>query len=238
VIRHGFPIGCEAKSGLSVNEAPNQPGRSHSIDAWPRPRNPEAPLKRRHPSRGACFGWGWRSARTGNPVLELTKHGEDTIASRAAEEVDLLGRNQTLTEDVEQTAERWRPRALRSPRAARALQRLFDVTREFVVDFLSHSPELLDERIVGPGIDVVGREDRCITSSRLDFGLQPLEILSCIGRIGKGIYGLFQRNRTDLLEPSPGRDSEVRRLRGQLMDEQQPAAMVRRRCRGWQPNSL
>src|SRR5262249_17995362 len=47
-ISHRLPINCETKSSLSVDEAPNQPGRSHSIDAWPGPGNPQAFLKRRH----------------------------------------------------------------------------------------------------------------------------------------------------------------------------------------------
>ena len=174
----------------------------------------------------------------GDSVLELTKHGEDTIAARTAEEVDRLDRDQPLPKNVEQPTHGWRPGALRSPGAARSLQRLFDVPRQLVVGVLSRSPELLDERIVGPGIDSVGCEDRRITTGRLDFGLQPFEILACVRCIGKGIHRLFQWNRADLLEPPPGGDPEVRGLRRELMNEQQPSPPVRRRGRGWQPISL
>ena len=238
MIGHHLAVGSEAESRLSVDEAPNEPGGRHAIDARPRPRDPEAPLKRRHPFRVVRCGWSRRAARTGDSVLELTKHREDTIAPGTAEEVDLLGRDQPLPKDVEQPTHRRCSRAPRSPSAARALQRLFDVSRQLVVRILPRSPELLDERVVRPCIDVVGREDSRITSRRLHFGLQPLEILTRIGRIGKRIHRLLQRNRADLLKPAPGRDSEVRRLGRKLVDEQQPAAAARRRCRGWQPISL
>ena len=89
-------------------------------------------------------------------------------------------------------------------RASRSLQRLFDVSRHLVVRVLSSSPESLDERIVGPCIDIVGCEDGRITAGRLDFGLQPFEILPGVGGIGKGIHRLLQWNRADLLQPPPG----------------------------------
>ena len=41
----------------------------------------------------------------------------------------------------------------------------------------------------------------------------------------------------DLLEAAPGRDSEVRGLRRELVDEQQPAPAIGRRGRDWQPIS-
>ena len=110
----------------------------------------------------------------------------------------------------------------------------FDVSAQFLVQVLTHSPELLDERIVGPCINAVGREHTGITSGRLHLGLQPLKILTRIGRIGKRIDRLFQWNRADLLEPAPGRDSEVGGVRRKLVDEQQPATTVWRRRREWQ----
>jgi hypothetical protein len=47
------------------------------------------------------------------------------------------------------TTQGWRPRALGSPSAARSLQRLFDVSAQFLVQVLPRSPELLDQRIDG-----------------------------------------------------------------------------------------
>ena len=159
-------------------------------------------------------------------VLELAKQGENTIAASTAKEIDLLGRDKTFPKDVEETTERRCACALRSPRARRTLQRLFDVSAQFLVQVLPCSPELLDERIVGPCINVVGREHTRITSGGLHLGLQPLEVLTRIGRIGKRIHGLFQCNRADLLETAPGRDPEVGGVRRELVDEQQPAATV------------
>jgi hypothetical protein len=108
----------------------------------------------------------------------LTKYGEDPIAARTAEEIDLLDGDQPLPKNVEQPTEGWRPRAFQSPRAARSLQRLFDISRQLVVGVLSRSPELLYQRIVGPCIDIVGCEDSRLTAGRFDFGLQPLEIFT------------------------------------------------------------
>ena len=78
---------------------------------------------------------------------------------------------------------------------------------------------------------VVGREHTRITSSGLYLGLEPLKILTRVGRIGKRIHRLFQWNRPDLLEAAPGRHSEVGGVRRELVDEQQPATTVRRRGR-------
>ena len=177
------------------------------------------------------------SSGAADSVLELAKQGEHTIAASTAKEIDLLGRDQTLPKDVEEATERRCSSALRSPRARRTLQRLFDVSAQFLVQVLPRSPELLDERIVGPRINVVGGEDTRITSRRLHLGLEPLKVLTRIRRIGKRIHRLFQRNRADLLEPAPGRDSEVRGMRRELVDEQQPASTAWRRGRDGQPIS-
>ena len=169
--------------------------------------------------------------------LKLAKQGENAIAASTAKEVDLLGRDQPLPKDVEETPERRCSSPLWSPRARRTLQCLFDVSAQFLVQVLPRSPELLDERIVGPRIHVVSGEDIGITSRRFDLGLEPLKILTCIRRIRKGIYRLFQRNRADLLEPAPGRDSQVRGMRRELVDKQQPASTAWRRGRDGQPIS-
>ena len=113
--------------------------------------------------------------------------------------------------------------AARLPHASTPVRRLGPVPR---MQVLPRSPELLDERIVGPRINVVGGEDTRITSRRFDLGLEPLKVLTRIRRIGKRIDRLFQRNRADLLEPAPGRDSEVRGMRRELVDKQQPASTV------------
>ena len=115
--------------------------------------------------------------------------------------------------------------AARSPHALTPVRRLGPVPRTI----LPCSPELLDERIVGPCINVVGREHTRITSGGLHLGLQPLKILTRIGRIGKRIHRLFQWNRPNLLEAAPGRHSEVGGVRRELVDEQQPATTVWRR---------
>ena len=227
VIRNGLPIGGEAESGLTIDEETYQPGRRHAIDARARPRDPQAPLKRRRPS--GVIPWSGRrrpSSGAADSVLELAKHGEHTIAAGTAEEIDLLGRDETFPKDVDEATERRCSCALGSPRARRTLQRLFDVPAQFLVQVLPCPPELLDERIVGPGIDVVGREHARIASGGLHLGLQPLEILARVGRIGKRIHRLFQWNRADLLEAAPGRDSEVGGVRRELVDEQQPATTV------------
>jgi hypothetical protein len=170
-------------------------------------------------------------ARPFDPLFEATQRSEDTIASRTAEEIDLLGRDQAFPKNVEQAPEGGCPRALRPPGACGTFQRLLDVPGQFLVQLLAHSPELLDERTVRPRIHVVGREDTRITSGRPHLGLEPLEILAGISRIGERIDGLLQRNRADLLKPPPRRDPEVRRVRRELVDEQQPAtAGWRSRC--------
>src|SRR5690242_10732364 len=51
VTRDGLPIGSETESGLTIDEVANEPGRRHAIDTRPRPRDPQARLKRRPPSR-------------------------------------------------------------------------------------------------------------------------------------------------------------------------------------------
>src|SRR5688500_18695216 len=112
---------------------------------------------------------------------------------------------------------------------------MFDVSSQFLVLVLPCSPELLDERSDGSRIHGdVGEDDR-ITSRRLDLGLDPLEVLTRIRGVRKRIYRLFQRNRADLLEPPPGRDSQVRRMRRELVDKQQPAPTVWRYGRDGQP---
>ena len=93
------------------------------------------------------------SARAADSVLELTKKREHTVAAGAAEKIDLLGRDQTLPEDVQKATEGRCSCALRSPCAGRTLQRLFDVLGQFLVQVLPRSPELLDERIVTTSAD-------------------------------------------------------------------------------------
>ena len=238
LVGHRLGVDTEAEARLRIDEAPDQPGGRHAIDAWPRPRNPEAALKRHHPSGLFCGGWTPRTAGGRDSTLEFAKHREDAIPPGTAEEVDLLGGDQALPEDVEQTTDRRCACAPRPPGAARAVQCLCDVLRQRVVRILPRSPELLDEGVVRPGIDVVGREDRRITSRRFHLGLQPLEILTPLGRIGECIHRLLQGDGADLLKPAPGRDPEVRWLRRKLVDEQQPAATAWRRRRDWQPIGL
>jgi hypothetical protein len=50
VLRNRLAIGSEAESCLPIDEAPDQPGRRHAIDAGTRPRDPVSRLKRRHSS--------------------------------------------------------------------------------------------------------------------------------------------------------------------------------------------
>ena len=193
VIRDGLPISGEAESGLTIDEETNQPGRRHAIDARARPRDPHAPLKRRLRPVIPVQGAGCLPVP---PIRSSSWRSKVSTRSRPAlPKIDLLGRDETFPKDVEEATERrcsWCPW---SPRARRTLQRLFDVSAQFLVLILPCSPELLDERIVGPCINVVGREDTRITSGGLHLGLQPLEILTRIGRIRKRIPPVSAESR-------------------------------------------
>ena len=104
-----------------------------------------------------------RPSGAADSVLELAQQREDAIAASAAKEIDLLGRDEPLPKDIYEATERRRSGALGPPRTRRTRQRLLDVSTQLLVQILPCPPELLDERIVGPGINVVGREHTRLT---------------------------------------------------------------------------
>ena len=153
---------------------------------------------------------------------------QHAIAAGAAEEVDALDRRQPLPEDVQQPLQRRRSRAARIAPRPGALQRLFDVARQAGVGILPRPPELLDQRIVGPGVDVVGGKHAGVAAGAFDFRLQPLEVLARVRRVGQHVDGLLERQAPELLQPPPRADAQVGRVRRELVDEQQPAASASR----------
>jgi hypothetical protein len=76
----------------------------------------------------ATFGPVARVDCAADSVFELTKEGEHTVAAGAAQEIDLLSRDQTFPKNVQKATEGRCSRALRPPCAGRTLQRLFDVS--------------------------------------------------------------------------------------------------------------
>ena len=90
------------------------------------------------------------------------------------------------------------------------------------VGFLPRSPELLDERIVRPGVRGTADKHFRIAARSLDLRGEPLKIFAGVRRVGQHIDGLLARDRAKLLQSSPRLDAQVRRGRWQLMHEQQP----------------
>ena len=73
-------------------------------------------------------------------------------------------------------------------------------------------------------VDTARGEHARLAAGGPDLGLEPLEVLAGIGRVRQGVDRLLQRDGADLLQPAPGRDPEVRRLRRELVDEDAASA--------------
>ena len=173
-----------------------------------------------------------RSRGTGDVFLHLLQRCRDTIAPGAAEEIDGLNRCQPLPEPADESRDRRCPRAARPARGAHASQHPLDVARERRIRLLPRSPELLHQRVIGPGIDVVGGKHAGVAAAPLDLGLEPLEVFPGPRRVRQDVDGLLDGNGAELLQPPPCAHAEVRRGRGQLVHEEQPAAPRRRGSSG------
>jgi hypothetical protein len=160
--------------------------------------------------------------RTGiGTILDLANRGDHPIASRAAKEVDAFDPGEPLLKLLKQTACRRCHRL--AARAGESASDLLRVNREGRVRLLARAPELFDQRVVRPGVDHVGRKHGGFPTGALDFRPQPLEVLSCVGGIREDVDCLFDGHCAELLQTPPGPDSQARRSRWQLVDEQQPA---------------
>ena len=150
------------------------------------PGHPQSPLIRLDVRR-PC---GLRRRRAARPCR--------TCAPRAASAASTRGRGrrcrrsrcarcrQPFAEDVRADGAapaRACPRGRR--RAGRALQDLLDVAGQRRVGLLPRAPELLDQRVVGPGIDVVGGKHARVAACPLDLGLQPLEVFASTRSVGQ-----------------------------------------------------
>ena len=163
------------------------------------------------------------ACRPRRSLLELREQRHHAVAPALPKKSMRFEGDEALAKDVEQAADRGRARAgcRRVPSAA--LQRLFDVSRQRQVRVLTRAAELLHQRVVGPGVDVVRGEDARVAAGGLDLGLQPLEVLAA--------YRACRAARTPPVSAGSRRaaaagarsDPEIGRLRRQLVNEQQPA---------------
>src|SRR5205823_1623308 len=95
------------------------------------------------------------------------------------------------------------------------------------VRLLSRPSKLFNERIIRPGINVVGREHTGVTAGGLHFGFEPLEVFTCASVVRENIDGLLDRNGPELLQSAPRTHPQIGRSRRQMVDEQEPTAMDR-----------
>jgi hypothetical protein len=208
----------EGKPCFAIDEAPDQPGRRHAIDAWAWTSDPELTtvraLRVSHLRRRTSV------RRRACTVFDLFNEGDDAVAAGAAEEVDVFDRGEPLTQLLHRPPRR---HALRSARAgAGPPQHFFGLTCEFGVGILARAAELFYQRIVCPGINGVGDKNARLPTRTLDVRLQPLEVLASIRRIWQHVHGLLDGKRTDLLQASPRPDTEIRGMRRKLMHQHEP----------------
>src|SRR5207237_8925226 len=107
---------------------------------------------------------------------------------------------ESLSEDVDPSADSGGTSSTPSPRAACPFQHVANLKRELRVRLLSRPSELLNERIIRPGINVVGREHTGVTAGALHFGFQPFEVFTGTGVVRENIDGLLDRNGPELLQ--------------------------------------
>jgi hypothetical protein len=217
----------ELEGRLRVDEAPDQPGARDAVDVYAFPRDPGAPPDVGDglpPRRGRSPGTGGR--RT---LLEPVDEPLDGHAPGRREEVDLgdvpealpkaRDRSLDLAADVvRRVAGAWRQRRLRERP---------DLRPELAVVGLARVGEEPMDLVVGEAVDQPRLAERCVPTLASDLPEDPFEVLAGVVGIGKDVDRVLDRDGPHRLEAPPDLHPEIRRLRRELMDQQQPRARRR-----------
>ena len=180
IVRSGVAIGGESEPRLRIDEPANEPCRCHAIHTGAWSSNPQSSLIPFGVARPCSL-----RRRSGNVpprclFLEALHERCHAVAASAPEEVDPLDSCQPFSKHVQETSERRRTRAARPSAAGCALQDCLNVASQRCVRLLTGSSEVLDQAVVGPGIDVIGGEHARITACPFDLRLEPFEVFASI----------------------------------------------------------
>ena len=209
---------AEDERRLRIDEAADQPGRRHAVDAGPRPRQPDLVLI----VRGAIDGsgsWCHGCALSCVPFEARDEIG-GAIASGRAEEVDAS----RLVEPLAQAPQPLHQLAawVRRGRALGALERFRGVGGERFEVLTARGLKEVDDLALRRRIGRPRDEHRGLATAGGDLVLDPREVLACLGRVGQHVRGSLQRHGADALQPPPRLHARMRVPRRQGVEEQEP----------------
>ena len=213
-------IGSEPELRRRIDELADQPGGAHAIHARLRPRDPQSSAivvgieHAAFPRR--------RDGREIDARLEASQQRRHLVAASAAEDVQLLDRDEPLPQRVERPCDVGSLAATAPLPTLVSEKRRLGLGRDRLVGLLTRVPELAHQRAVDRSVDAMRHEHRRLSAAVVHLTPQPLEILAGAGRIRQHVHGLLHGEGADLLKASPDADAEVGCVGGELVHEQQP----------------
>ena len=206
--------GDKAESGLGIDPAADEPGAGEPINADIRPRHPGFPSAGTRP-RQISHELG-RCGTLGNSLLDLRNR---TFCRPAASGLAMIDGHNGL--EVSPQLGRLATQGVPVIRSDAVQHRLGFVHQGCVIGVACRTEETA-YLVIRHAFDQGRSAHQCLAASTADLLDAPLEVFSCLGRVGKAPAGVADHHRANRLKPSPHSHAQRILLRRKLAEEQEP----------------
>src|SRR5919198_773102 len=213
--------GHELEPRVRVDDAPDQPGARDPIDVNALPGDPRAATKIFDPLTGSCSD----SSPT-HPRLEAGEQTLRCLPTRRAEEVDGDHFREAPVQPGDLCLDLSAPVFRNLGTARDGISNSASFLRDLPVVRVTRGVEQRLDLVVPKPVDEGSFAQRRIAAFPDDLAQDPFEVLASLVASRQHVDRVLDRDRPEGLEPSPDLHPEVRGLRRDLVDQQEPGAVA------------
>src|SRR5262245_4388840 len=213
----------ELEGRILVDEATDEPGTGYAVDVNALSSDPD-PLLRLGDGERARGDSGARWCRRRDALFQPGNEAFRCFAAWRAEEVDFDDLSETFAK-ASDCGRRRRARLVRERASAgrkSIVHKLADVRGESPVVLLPGAQEQAADFLVGETFYEPSLAERRLAAVLVNLTEHPFEVLAGLVSARKEIDGVLERDGAESLKAPPDLHPKIGRLRGKLMDEEEP----------------